>query len=601
MFPTRLNYLLTELKANNVEIAKLAGFDRTNISHLRSGKRAANPSGAAVQKLISGIYLFAEKHGCLDRLREITGAKPDSSAEDYCASIHDYLFEGTEVSSPSDSDPKRPSSRKPRTPRYRSFAQRLDICMNLAELSNIRLSQLIYTDASLISRYRNGVRTPRTNHELAGRLCAVLYERILRNDRKAELAKVMNFPEEEVDEDFFTSWLFEPKNQRTETLAAAENLLGYFDSYSAGKQPALPSPAQAAPDELLRDCRTQYSGKEGLRTAVLRFLGSALAEGAREFLLYSDEAQDWLTEDPVFLMKWASLMQACVKNGTRITIIHNIDRNLNEMNQAIQSWLPLYMSGNIESYYCRKQSSLRFSHTIFLNPDSACIRAFHIAGTEDHGIYHYYTDPEILKSCKQEYQELLSGCASLLKTDDFRLDEKFTNITLILDTLPFVTMPDELIRKLGSPSLEEEWSRMHADFLKRLEEGSLNVCVPLADEEQLFSENAHVDSFLFPDSFHYTSELYALHIRHIIYLINEYPNFCFYPLPETPFPNMKLLITDDFSRIIHSANPKVSFGFTHPLMSRAFKEYAKNLMDQHATDRSALCQMLEQRYLSDHI
>ena len=97
----------------------------------------------------------------------------------------------------------------------------------------------------------------------------------------------------------------------------------------------------------MNDQKEHYLGTEGLRAAVLRFLGTALKENAEILYLYSDEDQSWMTSDPEFLMQWSSLMQACVANGTKINIIHNIDRDLNEMNAAIKSWLPLYMSGMI--------------------------------------------------------------------------------------------------------------------------------------------------------------------------------------------------------------------------------------------------------------
>ena len=115
-----------------------------------------------------------------------------------------------------------------------------------------------------------------------------------------------------------------------------------------------------------------------------------------------------MTTDPSFRKRWAVLMGACVKSGTRIRIIHNIRRDLDEMSEAIINWMPLYMSGMIESYYCTRPEKSRFSHTLFLDPGRYCIAASHVAGTESGGIYHFYTEEEELSSCRAQFDALLS-------------------------------------------------------------------------------------------------------------------------------------------------------------------------------------------------
>ena len=53
-------------------------------------------------------------------------------------------------------------------------------------------------------------------------------------------------------------------------------------------------------------------------------------------------------------------MEACIRGGVRIRIIHNIDRGLEEMTAAIRGWLPLYMSGRIEGFYSTRPGGSRF-------------------------------------------------------------------------------------------------------------------------------------------------------------------------------------------------------------------------------------------------
>ncbi|MBR2995609.1 MAG: helix-turn-helix transcriptional regulator, partial [Lachnospiraceae bacterium] len=58
MFTARINELFQHLGAKNGQVAKLAGFDRTNISHFRSGKRVPKREGAAFRSLVFGILLY---------------------------------------------------------------------------------------------------------------------------------------------------------------------------------------------------------------------------------------------------------------------------------------------------------------------------------------------------------------------------------------------------------------------------------------------------------------------------------------------------------------------------------------------------------------
>ena len=68
-FTKKINFIIQELGANNADIASFSGFDRTNVSRIRNGIRYPRPSGPTADKLINGIYLFADNHSRLDFFR----------------------------------------------------------------------------------------------------------------------------------------------------------------------------------------------------------------------------------------------------------------------------------------------------------------------------------------------------------------------------------------------------------------------------------------------------------------------------------------------------------------------------------------------------
>ena len=591
MFSDRLNLLMIQLNASGAQIAKYAGFDRTNVSRLRSGARIPVSGGPTAEKLISGIYLFADSNNSLPVLCEITGQPLSASAEEKMAGLSDWLFGGEEKQSPRPERPKKAAA-------CRTFGERLDAAMSLAELSNIRLSQLINVDASLISRYRTGVRTPRANPEMTSRLANVLWNRILKNRKKAELSHMMRFPEAETDEAYFLDWLCDFDAFQQVGISSAEDLLDAFDSYSAETSIALPPLEAMVPPELLQDTRSVYSGISGLQEAVLRFLGNAVLEQPKELWLYSDQNMEWMTSDPVFLNKWACLMSACVSSGIRIRIIHNVDRSLDEMNAAITNWLPLYMSGMIESYFSQKVKDSRFSHTLFLSPGRACIESSHVIGTESVGQYRYYTEDPSLELCRVSFLKLMENAKSLLRINrPGTLEIRGSELTLIQNTLSISTMPEDLVRSFDSPALYEEWTHRSELLHQNLASSRLTECIALPEDESLFQGSAPVEAVPGTEGLCYTPEQYAMHIRNILRLSGQYPSYRFYILPEVPFRNIRLLISEETVTVVRSVSPYLSMSFTHPLMCRAFRSYADQIKERYKEDRDSVRRHLENRFL----
>ena len=344
-FSEKINLIMNELGADNVSIARYGGFDRTSLSRFRNGKRVPGASSRTAGMLVEGIYLYADNENSLEKLCSITGGDPEESAGEIKDSVRAWLYDGIIN--------VRPVKRLDRkVPTLNAFGERLDAVMSIAGISNIQMSRLMNVDSSLISRYRAGVRTPRSNPELSEKLSDVLWHHLQKPQKKNDLASVMECDAAELDEDIFFGWLcdFDPMQQGSH--ADVEKLMTAFDTHlSASKIPIAVSDGQ--PGEYA-DGKVIYKGTEGLREAVIRFLGNAALSETQEIWLYSDENMDWMTSDPDFRMKWMRLMASCAKSGIKIRIIHNIDRGFDEMSDAIISWLPLYMTGMIESFYCKK-------------------------------------------------------------------------------------------------------------------------------------------------------------------------------------------------------------------------------------------------------
>ena len=575
MFTDRFNTLLNEIGASCVTLSSYAGFGRTNISRIKSGKRIPSPVSSTAAKISHAIYDYSKDNRSYTRLCKTVSISPGADKEHVESKILEWLYEDE---SHNVSKSSMDSDYRIRKHKKDAFGERLNSCMELSDISNKRLSQLVHADPSLISRYRNGVRTPISNPELSSQISDILYSRIISGNRLKELSALMKCPENEIDEDSFSSWLYYKDGKNSEDAsAAAEGLLDIFDSYTPGRLSNLYTPKEALEGIPVTEEHT-YIGIDGLRIAVLRFLGSAFFEHAKELYLYSDESQEWMTQDPSFLLRWASLMAAIVRNGTKIIIIHNLDRSLLEMNDAIKSWLPLYMSGMIESYFCKKQKNSRFSHTIFLNPVSGCIKAFHTASSDKNGIYHYYTDKKLLGICMDEYRSLLKVSSPLIKPMPHDILPEISDATIVQDVLSISTMSKELVESFNSQALTKQWDNYHTALLDKLKHHSVRECISLNSIEEVSSGMVPIWQAQGVEKIYYTPEQYNMHLRDIRALSEKYENYKFYPLSEAPFPNIELIVSETLTKITPMTRPGFSFAFTHAPMCIAFKDYTDSLI-----------------------
>jgi len=395
MFAERLDRIISGLEANNSLIADHTGLDRTTVSRLRNGKRIPKIGGTVVYKLVDGLVKYAVKNGKSELLCNLTGLSLDLGQRELKDGLVKWLsIEDYERKTISSVDSQKEN-------REQSFGERFDISMKLAKVSNISLSRRVNVDASLISRYRSGARSPRENSEILLRIGDTLWDNIRKNDALTSLAKIIGVSGPKITKDCYLKWLFEILEYSNRDIHAAQKLLYIIDSYPVGGLDVKGMNGASGMGDLSGisfEKKESYHGLKGLREAVIRFLVTAVQNGAESLWLYSDQNMEWMLQDPEFMLKWKLLMAACVKKGILIRIIHNIDRNGEELMEAVGLWMPLYMSGCIEPYFCTKSRDARFSHTLFLSPGMFCIESFNVSGLEDEGIYHFYEDEETAES-----------------------------------------------------------------------------------------------------------------------------------------------------------------------------------------------------------
>ncbi len=431
MFSERLQDLMDALEVNASTLSSYCEMDRTGISRMKSGAAVPKKNGSAAAKLAVGLRCYATETDRLDKLCTLIDCKTDVPLQTIDSTILTFLYQD-EYSSDDVAGIENASSMP--------FAERLDLALNLSGLTNAELALLIHVDASQISRYRNGKRTivhpKRTSFYHI--LPEVLLSRIEKSNGLEALSAFMGTGAADINTNSFLQWLYANDTSSTSDIAFASGLIDLFNVYDEIPADHLPSPDSLNLREYLDNNTTEYHGTSGLRDAVNRFLVNVMqSKDATELLLYSDQPMDWMVSDEDFRMKWALLMHLCVHNGTRITIIHNINRSLTEMSDAITNWLPLYMTGMVRSYYNKWKENSRFSHTIFLCRGRAGICGFSAKGSEDSCQYQYLTTTTALDAARQSFDALLEASGQLMIPLAYAEGE-----SLPTDATPYTVLPD---------------------------------------------------------------------------------------------------------------------------------------------------------------
>ena len=84
------------------------------------------------------------------------------------------------------------------------------------------------------------------------------------------------------------------------------------------------------------------------------FKATVLSKSNEPIFMCSDMPMEDMAQDIEFGKKWMFAIAMTLKKGLHLNIIHNLDRPFNEMMLGLESWLPIYMTGQISPYFLKK-------------------------------------------------------------------------------------------------------------------------------------------------------------------------------------------------------------------------------------------------------
>lgn len=572
-FNEQISNIISILNCTGKELATESNITPVTLSRYINGKRIPSPESSELDGLANGISTLAKR---------LFSTSPDN----------EELKELCDVLSVKN---KLISSITPR-PDTKHVIENFNTLINALDINLNQLSKYIGYDSSFLYRIKTGQRKPSDIDTFITNTCNYIINNHADSSSVAHIANIIDCPQSSLaDKKTFLSLLINWFSNNTKPIrqSSINNFLTGLDSFDLDeyirtihfdelKVPNLPF-------HIIHP-KTYYE-LEGMKNAELDFYkGTVLSKSTEPIFMFSDMPMEDMAEDIEFGKKWMFAIAMSIKKGLHLNVIHNLNRPFSELLLGLESWIPLYMTGQITPYYFSGRPSSVFHQLTYVSGvcalDGQCISGHHKEGK-----YTLYSSKTDVQYYQKRAKAMLSKASSLMeiyykedgtKIKDFIESEKNNtgNFKSKLYSLPMHTINRDFLTKVlnrvSMPHLFEElWNDIswHTDIINSITSHS-----QLTEEVAVLSEaefKKYTPTFLFESSslnveIEYTYEEYLGHIH----LTEEYAqhnaNYIFVKDESATFRNIQIRMKEDSWVIISKKrNPAIHFIIHHPKLINA--------------------------------
>ncbi len=573
-FSDQLNFYIAKYEITSKELSEASQLSQATISRFRNGERKPAPDSSGFASLVDAIVMFAQKQG------------ETLSKEEISDSLMQYL---------GDTDEDR-----------EKFRANLNTLISTLSISVSALAKEINYDASLISRIRTGKRNPNDIAKMGAEIAAYVSSKYSDDKSKAIVANMISCEEDSISDaksfhNELLKWLINNENMADDSSLKFLKSLNDFnlDEYIKAihfdefKVPSVPFQLPAS---------KVYTGLDGFKQAELDWLkATVLSKSMEPVIMYSDMPMEEMAKDLDFGKKWMFGMALMLKKGLHIHQIHNLDRSFNDMMLGLESWIPLYMTGQISPYYFKSINNSVFMNFFRVSGNAACSGEA-ISGFHSFGRYSFVKGKDDVKYYKKRGKDLLSRATPLMDIYDeskssslgIFMDKEAKlsgNRRSILSALPLYTMKDELLEQIldhnqiseNDKKLIKEHIARHKKLISTILSHS-KVCdeIPVLSEEDF---NRHgmllsVADMFFSNDIHYTYAEYLAHLEQTREFAKTNENYSVTENSNPIFNNIQILIFEKkWAMVSKNKAPTIHFVIRHPKLRDAIENMVIPLIE----------------------
>ena len=573
-FKEVLNKYLKELNCSQKMLSESSGLSETVISRYKSGERTPVKNSEQLTKLTTAIFniskTMSKKQYTLDKIEN-----------DFNKVLQNDNFD------------------------YTTLSNNLNILITSLKISINEMSKYIVFDSSHISRIRYGKSKPSNPIEFSNKICTYIFNRYNNPDDINNLMTIIGCKKNDLSNNNFYNTLFtwltsesiQVKNQINNFLYDLDsfNLNDYIKAikFDELKVPSIP---------FYKAKSRHYYGIEEMKEGELNFFkATVLSKSKEDIFMCSHMPMEDMAEDVSFGKKWMFAIAMCLKKGHHLNIIHNLDRPFNEMMLGLESWIPIYMTGQISPYYLKDSKNSVYNHLDYVSGNVAltgeCIKGYH-----NKGMYYLTTNKNEIKYYKEKSELILKKAKSLMQIyrenniKEYELflknDEEIPcDRTRYLSSLPLFTISDKLLNKMLKRNKfsktdidkiikykKEELKYMN-NILKR---NKVNDYIYIIEENEFKNDppSLSLNNLFIDKKIKYTYNEYIEHLRQTKEWSKQEKNYELNYVNDKTFKNITItFIKNHYVIISKSSNPTIHFVIEHPKLVEAIENFSPIVKD----------------------
>ena len=573
-FKKLLDDYMKQLDCTAKDLAEKSGLSAATISRYRSGDRTPEDGSENFARLINGIVSIAESKGI-----------PDISEQSVSDSFSPYVRNSVDIA---------------------HFQKNFHTLLTVVPINISDLARFLNFDPSYISRIRNGQRQPANPAEFARKISAFVAKHCQTEEQKAVISSLLHCPMEELSNytDFqvrLTDWLLAGEGAVKDSMTVFLEKLDEFNldeyihviHFDKLKVPSIPFQIPTS--------RTYWGISEMMESELDFLKATVLSKSTAPVIMYSDMPIKEMAKDPEFPKKWMFGMALMLKKGLHLYQIHNLDRSFDEMMLGLESWIPMYMTGQISPYYLKNTQSNPFLHLLKVS-GSAALSGEAITGYHENGKYYLTKSKREVEYYHRRADELLKNADSLMEI--YRSDrEAELNTFLIADTrksgkrrgirstLPLYTISEELLERIlirhGMDNRQKQRIKKHVKAQKErivsiLASETLEDEVPALTPGEFHKNPPALDlSGIFCETnVPYSEEEYRTHMSDTQAFSRKNSNYILRISTTPTFHNLQILVHEgQWAMITKAKAPSIHFVIYHPKLRNAIENFIPPIVE----------------------
>ena len=568
-FSEKLNDYIEQLSCTGKDICNLSGISAASLSRYRNGERVPELGTKPFEDLCCALAQISVQKGELQITADAV-KKAFVSCDDFVSTDKELLRKNFNT---------------------------------LLSALNVNLTQLCqYTnyDASAIFRIRNGSRKPGDAERFASAVASFVTRTM---QMPSEIAAVAELIGCDIDEIYdmsvryakIKSWLLKQPVQKAEGNSVSKFLskLDDFDlneyikviKFDELKVPSVPFQIPSS--------KTYFGIKEMMESELDFLKSTVLSKSSAPVIMYSDMPMKEMAKDPEFPKKWMFGMAMMLKKGLHLHQIHNLDRSFDEMMLGLESWIPMYMTGQISPYYFKNAPNDVFLHFLKVS-GIAALSGEAVAGYHSDGKYYLTKVKREVEYYRKRAEEMLKNAYPLMEIYRSERKNELNAFLLadiktagkrrsILSSLPLYTISDELLNRiLTRNNIDAELKEKIKEYAKTqrqrikiiLENERIEDEIPDFVQENFTKSPPMLElSGIFcEEDIPYNEEEYTAHLKESMAFAEQNPNYTLKCSTAHAFNNLKIIIHEgQWVMVSKEKTPAIHFVIRHPKLRSAIE------------------------------